>query len=254
LSASIQAVEGTPVERQFGKFLFIAVTFAASVLVGCGGNSDVLFEDDFSDPASGWSTDNDEGVSLEYTEGGYRFLVKQPGLENSRLHLGPPGKPLAVEAVSVEADATQRAGPRTSGVTEEFAVHGVACWGAEAEADRLGVGYKFVITPVGHYAILKTNTRKSRPETLVLSRPETLVEGEGDFGGFGATNRIRGDCVAGGDRPTSLVLYVDGVKVAEATDPDGPDGFPAVGLTVVTSVGDTDVFFDNVSARRSEAP
>jgi len=228
------------VERQFGKFLFIAVTFAASVLVGCGGNSDVLIEDDFSDPASGWSTDNDEGVSLEYTEGGYRILVKQPGPQDSRLHFGSPGEPLAVEAVSVEADATQRAGPRTTAVIEEFELHGVACWGAEAQADRLGAGYKFVISPVGHYGILKDL--------------ETLVEGEGDFGGFGATNRIRGECVAGGDRPTSLVLYVDGMKVAEATDPDGPDGFPAVGLTVVTSEGGTDVFFDNVSVRRGEAP
>jgi hypothetical protein len=246
LSASIQAVEGTAVERRFGKFPFIAVTFAASVLVGCGGNSDVLFEDDFSDPASGWSTDDDEGVSLEYTEGGCRILVKQPGRENSRLILRPAGEPLAVEAVSVEADATQRAGPRTFGVTEEFELHGVTCWGAEGEADRLGVGYKFVISPVGHYAILKTSTG--------LTRSESLAEGDGDFGGFGATNRIRGECIAGGDRPTSLALYVDGVKVAEATDPDGPGGFPAIGLTVETSEGGTDVFFDNVSVRRGEAP
>ena len=50
------------------------------------------------------------------------------------------------------------------------------------------------------------------------------------------------------DGRSELVLYVDGKRIAEALDPDGPDRFPAIGLTAETSEVGTDIFFDNVLA------
>ncbi len=152
------------------------------------GSPDIFVDDDFSDPASGWSKDNDDAVLLEYANGGYRILMKAPGPRDARLNFGTPDEPLGVEAVSVEADATERAGPYSSGQVDEYEFHGVACWGAEAQSDRLEFGYKFVLTPEGHYGIVKDDQSANG---LV-----TLAEGDGAFDGYGATNRIRGECIS----------------------------------------------------------
>jgi hypothetical protein len=241
----------------------LAAALALAVLLtsGCGGssdsssdgsaatssrNSDTFVEDDFSDPASGWSKDNDDAVLLDYADGGYRILMKTPGPRDARLSFGTPDEPLAVEAVSVEADATERAGPYSSGQIDEFEFHGVACWGADTDSDRLELGYKFVLTPEGHYGILRDD---QSAKGLVV-----LAEGDLNFTGYGTTNRIRGECTAGGDRSTLLVLYVDGRKIARARDPKGPDRFPAIGLTVETSQAGTDILFDNVLALNPLAP
>jgi hypothetical protein len=222
------------------------------VVSGCGGGSDsssdgtsasspagsaTFVEEDFSDPASGWSKNNDDDVLLDYADGGYRILMKTPGPRDARLTFGPTDEP-GPEAVSVEADVTERAGPYTSGQIDEYEFHGVACWGAGADSDRLELGYKFVLSPEGHYGILKDG--ESGDGSI-------LAEGDSEFDGYGATNRIRGECVVR-DGSSELVLYIDGKRIAEARDPDGPDRFPAIGLTAETSEVATDIFFDNVLA------
>jgi hypothetical protein len=52
-----------------------------------------------------------DAVLLDYADGGYRILMKAPGRRDARLSFGSPDEPPAVEAVSIEADATERAGP-----------------------------------------------------------------------------------------------------------------------------------------------
>jgi hypothetical protein len=197
-------------------------------------------EDDFSDPVSGWARDDDDAVLLDYADGGYRVLMKAPGPRDARLTFGAGD----VQAVSVEADATERAGPYILEQPDDFEFHGVACWGAGADSNDLEFGYKFVLTPEGHYGILRDDQSE---DGLVI-----LAEGDGDFGGYGATNRIRGECRTRDGRST-LVLHVDGKKIAEARDPDGPDRFPAIGLTAETSEAGTDIHFDNVLAWNSLA-
>jgi hypothetical protein len=238
-----------------------ALAVATLLTSGCGGSSDaspdassdgtsasssalsanIFVQDDFSDPPSGWPKDNGEAALLDYADGGYRILMKAPGLRDARLSFGLP-----VEAVSIEADATERAGPYSSGQIDEYEYHGVACCGAEAESDRLELGYKFALTPESHYGILRDD--ESGQGLLILA------EGDLDFAPYGTTNRIRGECTAGDDRSTLLVLYVDGRKVARARDPHGPDRFPAIGLTVGTSEVGTDILFDNVLALNPRAP
>jgi hypothetical protein len=238
-----------------------ALAVAALLTSGCGGSSDaspdassdgtsasssarsanIFVQDDFSDPASGWPKADGEAALLDYADGGYRILMKASGSRDARLSFGLP-----VEAVSIEADATERAGPYSSGQIDEYEFHGVACWGAEGESDRLVLGYKFALTPESHYGILRDD---QSGQGLVI-----LAEGDLDSVGYGTTSRIRGECTAGGGRSTLLVLYVDGRKVAQSRDPHGPDRFPAVGLTVGTSEVGTDILFDNVLALNPRAP
>src|SRR6266516_3807402 len=108
--------------------LILGFVLAASLVSGCAGSSassGLPIKEDFSDCARGWSTDNDRSVALECTDGRYRFLVKEAGPDYSRLLFEP-----SVEALSVEADATQRAGPKTfSGNALEL--HGILCWGSD---------------------------------------------------------------------------------------------------------------------------
>jgi hypothetical protein len=200
-------------------------------------NTDPMAKDDFSDPKSGWSTDVDDKVSLEYAEGGYRILVKNPGAQDSRWHFGTPERAAVTDAMIVQADATQRSGPRTSDFeVGPFEFHGVACWGTRGESGPL-TAYKFVLTPDGYYAILKQ---------VEGVPPETLDEGQGDFGGYGATNVIEGACVPGGGETTTLTMSIDGQQVAFWDDRAGIDTYSSVGLTVFTSDVPTDVRFDNV--------
>jgi hypothetical protein len=142
------------------------------------GPRGTLVEDDFSNPASGWSTDNNDQVLLAYADGGYRILMKTPGLRDARLSFGSGDEPRDVQAVSVEADVTERAGPYTSGQPDEYEFHGVACWGAGVDSDRLEFGYKFVLSPEGHYGILKDD--ESGDGVI-------LAEGDSEFDGYGAT-------------------------------------------------------------------
>jgi hypothetical protein len=238
-----------------------ALAFAQLLIAACGGssggssdassdgrsarnsarNADIFVRDDFSDPASGWSRENNDAVMLDYADGGYRILMKTPGPRDARLSFGSTDEPPAVEAVSVEADATQRAGPYSSGQKDEFEFHGVVCWGADAQSDDLRFGYKFVLTPERHYGILRDD---QSADGLVV-----LAEGDLDSAGYGTTNRIRGECTLRGGGSTLLVLYVDGKKIAQARDSDGPERFAAIGLTVETSEVGTDIHFDNLLAR-----
>jgi hypothetical protein len=231
-----------------------AVPALAAVVAcfGCGGDSEprsdgfsggnssatggVLVADDFSAATSGWKESDDADALLAYADGGYRILLKTPGPGDARLDLGSPDDPVAVEAVRVEADVTERAGPYTTGQGDPYEFHGVTCWDSEGQG-----GYKFVLTPEGHYGILKDDLSD---DGLV-----TLAEGETAFDGYGATNRIGGECRARADGSTLLVLRVENSKIAEAVDIEGPERFGGVGLTAESSEAGTDVFFDNFHVR-----
>src|SRR5215212_7096151 len=129
----------------------ILVVPVLAVMASCGGGSTASsrlpIKDDFSDCARGWSTDNDQSVTLKCTGGRYSFLVKEAGPEYSRLFFKP-----SVEALSVEADATQGSGPKTFG-DEALELHGILCWGSGKTGSA--TGYFFGVTPDGHVGILR---------------------------------------------------------------------------------------------------
>lgn len=183
-------------------------------------------KDGFSNCSKGWSTDSDRYVSLGCTGGTYRVLIKNPQRPQSSRVLFKKG----VKALNVEADALYKAGTKN-------AAYGVSCWGSPE-----GGGYLFLVSPAAAWVILKwTNT--AAPTDLAGSPKEHAIAG------FSRVNRIRGECIGGGKKPTVLALYVNGKKIAAAEDRRGLKSFSGVGLTVLASRGGTDVRFDNFVAR-----
>lgn len=49
---------------------------------GSAGQGKILFQDDFSNPASGWNTQQSEGMTLEYADDGFRIFVDNQILPN----------------------------------------------------------------------------------------------------------------------------------------------------------------------------
>jgi hypothetical protein len=208
----------------------------ASLVAGCAGPgkpSSLPVEDDFSSCSTGWSTDTDEFVSLSCTDGAYRMLIKNPlKPQNARIFFST-----GVESLNVEADASRRAGPKT--VEEKgFLAFGVGCWSSLVQ------GYIFLISPDGVWGIEKITSGVSVPTSVAESATPNAIPG------LRATNRVRGVCVGGGRRPTTLALYVNGKRIAAAEDRDGFDSFPGFGFFVFSSKSGADVRFDNLVARK----
>jgi len=188
------------------------------------------FADDFSGPCDGWSTGRDERVVLSCARGAYRVLVRNPDRpQQSRLFEGRTRSTL-----SIEADAVLMR-PRTG----EFEVHGVSCWGSRT------VGYLFILSPDGSYAILKEDTATGRRTFLKKGQTDHALPG------VGVRNRIRGDCRARRG-VANLAMFVNGDRVAGARDRGGVRSFMGFGLFVGTSERGTDVRFDNVLVRSPE--
>jgi hypothetical protein len=189
------------------------------------------FEDSFNGPCRGWSTDQDARVTLSCVDGAYRVLVRQPGRpQHSRL-FDVDGRP----QLSIEADAVLMK-PRKG----EFEGHGVTCWSTRS------LGYLFVLTPDGTYAIIKGD--------VASGAVRFLKEGKADYAlpGVGARNRIRGDCEVA-DGVARLAFYVNGERVGVARDKAAGNSFNGYGLVVATSERNTDVRFDNVLVRGGES-
>ena len=83
--------------------LFVSLLVAACSVTADPG--EVVFQDDFSRPVSGWDRYNDPTYSSDYYEGGYRIHVLEPNTDawaSPRLDLAD---------VQIEVDATKLGGP-----------------------------------------------------------------------------------------------------------------------------------------------
>jgi hypothetical protein len=176
-----------------------------------------LFQDDFTDPSSGWDRVRDENGITDYEGGAYRIQIRKPNW----YFWSTPG--LMFRDVSVEVDALRR---------EEVEIDqfGLICRSQNAENF-----YFFTVTSDGFFGIGKF---RDGVESLIgmstLQSSEAIEQGSGP-------NHLRGDCV--GD---TLTFSVNGVLLAEARD----SAFPAgdVGLIVGTfEEGGSDLRFDNFS-------
>ena len=177
---------------------------------------DVLFQDDFSDPLSGWDRlSNSASGVLDYAEGMYRITVNTP----YTLLWATPN--LIFGDVRVEVNTLKAAGP----ANDNF---GVVC--RAADKDNF---YFFVISSDGYYGIGKTQDGVPQLIGMKLMPPsEEILQGK-------AINHLRADCVG-----ESFSLYVNDVFLARAQDSDFPSG--KVGLTAGTfAEGGTEVYFDN---------
>ncbi len=149
-----------------------------------------VVKDDFSNLDSGWPEASRRGWSTGYFDGTYRIQLHGSDIRASFL-IWDEGR---LPNVAVEADARV-----ISGVEATLAI------GCVAEEEY---GYLFALGPGETYMIGRIDE-----EGITV-----LTEGPLPAGvSLDASNRIRGECRAGSG-PTSLAMYVNGMKLAEATE------------------------------------
>ena len=152
----------------------------------------VLFQDDFSNPSSGWDQTTVTDGTTDYANGGYRILVNTAKLSM----FANPGQTLPND-VRIEVDATKSAGPDTNGF-------GIIC--RYADVNNF---YKFIVTSDGYAGISKV----SSTDVTVLSAPDGKLQMVNNINKGTASNHIRADCIG-----STLTLYVNGNQVATASD------------------------------------
>jgi hypothetical protein len=185
--------------------------------------SSVLFEDDFSDPGSGWEVgDYDEG-SVGYVDGAYfvRTLV------GDNLMWGVANR--SFDNLVLEVDATQISAPANNNNG-----YGVMCRVQPNGKD----GYLLRISGDGYCAIHKV-AGDNFEELLEWTESAVILQGN-------ASNHLVAICDG-----TELALRVNGELVAMASDSTFQEGDIALTATSFEEEP-TEVRFDNVSVRRPE--
>ncbi len=180
-----------------------------------GAASGALFQDDFSNPNSGWdSVRADEGIT-DYEDGVYRIVVNTPNQDV----WANPGK--SFTDVHIEVEATKRGGPDDN----DF---GVIC--RYQDTDNF---YFFIISSDGYYGIGKVqNGAQQLLGAENMEQSDAIYQGE-------ASNRIAAECK--GDQ---LTLWVNGTRLFSTQDADFTSG--DVGLMAGTfDTPGTDIAFDN---------
>jgi hypothetical protein len=179
---------------------------------------DFLYADDFEDPDSGWTIDEDSIVLFEYTDGGYRIKVKEAGYYVWTL--GPEGD--SYDDFRLEFDATKLGGPKRT----QF--------GAIVRYEDRNNFYLFLVSTDGEaQARMKKNGSYS---TLVNWTNADGVTADG-------VNHV--EIVCNGN---DMELSVNGELAVSVSDKSFNRG--EFGLVVATDdIGGSDVLFDNLFIR-----
>lgn len=186
----------------------------------------ILFQDDFSSPTSGWYRDRDQDGLSDYEQGSYRIQVLQPNFD----FWGNPG--LNFTDTRIEVITTKLGGPEANNF-------GVICRYQNPGQDGRFNFYYFIIGSDGYFGIGKfTNSASSLIGMASLQFTEAIHRGDG------AVNLIRVDCVG-----NMLALYVNDLVLATVQDSSYQAG--DVGLIAGTfDQPGTDVLFDNFIVRK----
>ena len=196
---------------------------AATSLLEVGGEAftqDVLFQDDFSDPNSGWDRLSTEDGLTDYQDGAYRIYVNTT---NTDVWANPG---MSFTDTVIEVDATKIAGDDNN----DF---GLIC--RYKDSDNF---YFFVVSSDGYYGIGKISKGDQQLVGMESMLPSEIIN-QGD-----ATNQLRAECVG-----SSLKIYVNGELLADIQDTDFTSG--DVGLLAGSfTVPGTDIYFDNFVVRK----
>lgn len=173
---------------------------------------DILYKEDFADNTTGWHrVANDNGI-MDYDNGGYRILVRQPKLNvwsTAEKNFGD---------VRIEADVIKLHGPDENRM-------GLMC------RYQAGNYYFFLITNDGYYAIGKFIGGMTLLLGQAVMQPSDTIQ-------KGSMNHLRADCIG-----NKLTFYVNFTEVASATDTDFPSGDVGVLAGSFAEPG-VDVLFD----------
>ena len=181
-------------------------------------NAKTLFEDDFSDPSSGWDHMQSEGGLTNYKDGEYHIAV----YEMTTDYFATAYK--NIKDVHLEVDAT-----KTSGTDDNN--FGIICRYLNEKNFYLGQ-----ISSDGFLGIFKVKDGEYIQLGADFMQPSELIN-QGN-----ATNQLRFDCVG-----KDLTLYVNGTKVMESQDTEFTSG--DVGLLAGTfQTPGVHIAFDNFKA------
>lgn len=180
----------------------------------------VLFQDDFSNPSSGWDDIAVSGdTNTYYFEGAYHFLISPDNYSAwANPYLDFPGD------VQVEVDARKISGSQS----DEF---GLICRYTENSDDTYNY-YYFAIAIDGQGIIYKVDHN----DDSIISGPPQDMSGVVHSGE--QVNRIRADCIG-----NTLTLYVNDQILNSAADSTFSGG--DVGLRADSESGGTEIIFDN---------
>lgn len=182
---------------------------------GSGGDSNVLFQDDFSDTSSGWDRTTSSTGTTDYQDGGYHIFVDP---EYSSVWANP-GRSFSDVRVEVE-------GHKIGGVDDNE--YGVIC--RYQDVDNF---YAASISSDGYFAIIKLTGGDFGYLGAEAMQPSDVI----NLGS--SSNTIRFDCVG-----STLTLYVNGTQLISASDSAFTSG--DVGLYAGTfGTPGIDILFDN---------
>jgi len=179
--------------------------------------NNILFEDDFSDPSSGWDRyDDTEGVA-DYSDNGYLIQV----FTDNQFYFANPGLTDLPGDVRIEVEATKINGPDDNSF-------GIIC-----RYQDVSNFYRFIATSDDYAGILLV-----QDNVMTNLSGENLTPITAALPG-NATNNLRADCI--GD---TLTLFVNGEEVLSVQDSTFTDG--DVGLFAGTfDIAGTEILFDN---------
>jgi serine/threonine protein kinase len=185
-----------------------------------GPPAEILFEDDFSNPSGGWSIASGTNSVGKYDNGQYELQILV-----EKLLIWTTSASGDLSNIRVEVTAA------SAGVANDPAM-GVVC--GYQDDDHF---YFLGITPDGYYAIDKFNADHGK----ILTSSTDEWERSARIGLYDTSYQLQADCGSDG----TLVLYVNGLEVARASDTDYPSG--TVGLMAQTfKVAPAEVRFDDL--------
>lgn len=180
-----------------------------------GKGPTVLFQDDFSDLKSGWTSYADQNAMVGYDSGGFRIFG------NVSHYNFPALTGLDLSDVHIDVDAAKVQGPDDNAI-------GIICRYQDAKNY-----YGLLISSDGYFAISKV---KAGEQSLIGM--ETMQYSEEIHRGA-ELNHLQAECVG-----NTLRLFANGKKLVETQDVDFQSG--DVGLLVGTfDTPGVDILFDN---------
>jgi flagellar basal body rod protein FlgG len=193
-----------------------ATTAAGPTPTVVSGPGAVLFEDDFSDPNSGWEVGEYPDGSVGYRDG-YYYVISS--VEN-KVMWGVANR--SFDDVVVEVEATQASAPSNNDNS----------YGVQCRLQSNNDAYHLLISGDGFYSIEKVSGG-TFTRLVDWTRSDVINQGN-------ATNKIRAVC--DGSR---LALYCNGQLLAETTDSTLTQGDIAL-VTATYEPEATEIHFDNL--------
>jgi len=200
-------------------------TLACQVVTGSGSvpagqSGEVLFQDDFSDPESGWDRVIVADGVTDYSDGVYRIFVNT---SNTDVWSNPN---LDFTDVRIDVESTKVGG-------DDDNDYGVVCRYQDSENF-----YFFVISSDGYYGVGKVSAGLQQLIGVDSMPPSEFIN-QGN-----ASNILRADCVG-----SKLSFYVNNEQLGEYEDTDFTSG--DVGLIAGTfDSSGVDIHFDNFMVSR----